>query len=1648
MRKPTKKLFRPANLLIALLVIVLSAGVFVACNNTTDYTPPDVVEGNNGNSVTTPDDTTGEAKLLTFAFTKEQSSIFHAIVIDDFDVSDINVFVTYRYNVSGITYYNRGQAIPLTEEMIAPECRPFLTQPGAHTVKVSYEVDGKTVSGSFMLYLREAFTDNRKLLTFNLDGGYPGFGNKTETTSTVKVVGGSTFSWQEFISAFPVYKDGKAITAWTYSGGRLEPSSSPLTISDDMTFTPVWSDDVVTVNFNLNTPEGAIPIDADNPPAAPAAQSVARNAGYISRPDFLQINNFYGYEFLGWYTADGELWNFNSRVGKTDITLTAEWAVCSYDVTFNFMGGALKDSQTEYPSAKLVTSAVRTEKSTGDDYAVVFYQIPYNALFSDYYSTVKVDGQQRKIYLSHVENFVGKGGDYYYIENWYTDNICSDDALFEIDGDSRVTDNLTLYAKWKQSDNIEDIDDYYVNYLYKGGLTLKGDGTLRIDKLYDASVNELTVPDFIRYEGKARYVTEIADYAYQNTQSLVKLDLSRAAHLTSIGQYAFANSVALREVVFPSAENNSISYVGANAFVGTYWRNNYYEETRNKFIVINSILYEYIYKDAEPTLSASDFPSQATSIAAGCFRNNDTIEEITLPATIKTIYGYAFQNAKSLRKINVAAGGSFDYIDGNAFAETDYFQGVGNDNVVNSAIVIGNVYFRYVGAKSNTSAVVPDGVTIIAPNAFADKTKIAQITFENDCDQDIVSIGQNAFNSTAWAKSEQTYPNSDTYVTSDGFVVINGILATYVQKAETVKLPRDIAAISAGAFASSNSSTKRILIETDVRYIESKAFSGLKGLESITFKSVSPNLAEIVADTFCDRDGVTLEGLTVYLSGEAWEMFEEASSGGLDAYPVWKAVFEAESDLFARYSVASVAVNTDKLPSYLLNESSNDFDVLAHLVANCGMVVQGSNGIIEDGLIVTTSDGYSEYEAWENVPNSPIIFVGTSGEHAITVQYSKDPSKSLTYTYTVISAIALAPIYDKNDVATVINGNSNSYGITVAGLKTQFFTSETKLNLNNAVIGFTRYDGTQGEFILTPDMIVGIGYTSALGNDKVLEFALNYHDLATYRIQWTYSVTEAKDVSVEQYNSLSLPLNSAASGKLSSAQVKIYKEDGSAYLKSLREVSIVSVDGVGASTLPTDVLGYHTVGFKYESKHETLTGTYVYSVVIEANSTHFKYEYNDADKTAVIIGTTTYPEIMVLPGVTEKIVDSEAVSYTVVAIADNAFKNNTVVKYVYIANTIKSIGAYAFSGCKALAGIYSFVQVDNVYAEIPLEDLEVLSETVTHSATLSLSGLKNATKLNALVIPYEITITETQANKTEIFNCSLLLSDGIFEGYNGYIYLPDTSYFRAYAEENLGGRGKLGFYVEGARSSSDSSYFEFENYDSPAVISSETVQTRVIKSGARISGYSDGVVIIPYSGTYTDGTNEVDYTITGFQAGAFDNIADVKTLFLPDTVFLASDLSGYEFTTVVYKQGVKDMIAPAEIFSSYIETIGKGAFEKCTALQSIDFSNAASLKTIEMYAFAGSGLTSADLSATALTEIDAHVFNGCLSLSQVVVPASIEAIGTAAFYDCRSLTSFTGYNAAKLSVIASQAFGNCALLRAFTVDGGYIAADAFDGCIK
>ena len=160
------------------------------------------------------------------------------------------------------------------------------------------------------------------------------------------------------------------------------------------------------------------------------------------------------------------------------------------------------------------------------------------------------------------------------------------------------------------------------------------------------------------------------------------------------------------------------------------------------------------------------------------------------------------------------------------------------------------------------------------------------------------------------------------------------------------------------------------------------------------------------------------------------------------------------------------------------------------------------------------------------------------------------------------------------------------------------------------------------------------------------------------------------------------------------------------------------------------------------------------------------------------------------------------------------------------------------------------------------------------------------------------------------------------------------------------------------------------------------------------------VTITGYTGppwAVTIPTNINGLTVTSIGAGALDNIRNLTSVIIPNSITTIGDSA---FSNC-------DSLTNVSIPNS-VTNIGASAFEFCTSLTTIKTPN--SVPIISEDAFSGcTSLTSVTM-LDGPTAISEDAFERCTNLTSVTIPSSVTNIESGAFSDCNILTSvfFTG----------------------------------------
>lgn len=1650
---------KKVNLLILLFVAVLVVSLaLVACGKIQDVTkaPDDI-------GVLDPDappeekaSQTEEQLMLRFVFRKYMSSIFSSIPYEEFTENNcekLGEFISYQiiYASSGASFDDK--LYPLTMDMVNDDCKGLLSQPGHHVIKVSLPRKGKDpVEGAFTLHLAEPQSNIQFVtLSFNLAEGTTAYFGKLDTSTpsapkaVVEVQKGTSCTWDDFERNFLMLRPGFVLDG--IAPGNFSPASTESIVFDeDKTYTPVWRENRIEVDFDLNLPDDAILKEGRTQQAVNdeiRTQSVLMDKGVISRPDSEIINSYEGYYFSGWYYKDPDegnkekLWLFTQTVDRRNISLYGKWEPRYYRFKIYTMGGRFKDDAADSPFALTEEQVeaggytyaqcdIKFDLVTDDVHEITFDKLTYHKEHRSYVVKVQVakDDPTKVVIVkfSDILRLLEKGGDIFKTNGIYRDVAHTPEKRFNPDGSTVVEKDETCYLEWVMNDDVkEDLDkfsNYYINFAFKGdeGIILKADGTLRINRLFDASMNELIVPATIKWtDGVERPISEIGDKALLDAKALVKVDMSAAKNLTRIGARAFGSCQNLREVTFPT--DNNITEVGEDAFTRTMWQNTRFEDGEYGLIVIGTAIYKLVGSDVDElnniVLETIDFyddgetkiykdgPDVVYNISEACFSEATALKTIVLADNVGYIHNLAFNGLAELEAVDANEGTSkLVYIGESAFNGCTKFltNSVDHHNIVggDGAIVIGSVLYRLLN-KEATSYVVKSNIKSIAPNAFYDCKDITSITFEDA--SKIETIGKGAFIDTKWA---QLQPN--------GYTIVNGVLAMVYSpelKNRNISVPDTVTSISEYAFGSYARYVETIEFRASVKEIADYAFAGASSIRSFIFTDVSYdsasqdilNIPTISDNSFANAKGVLLSGVKLYFAQEVYDFF--STDACKTKHPDWYEFFRLYGSAFAVENIEGIWINPAVVPNEFVKTTA------ASPLADS----------YTDGIVIKSSSGVLKYDTLDKTANT-VMFLETEGEHFITFSYKGSQehchiaeTDEHVFRYNIRNAIkgepALGSTLDANNktdaddfwIETLIGDTwtPGFVGDIVSATVPSFYTSHSTLNLDDYRFRYKDYADNLKDLPFTQ----AVGFAPTINKNSTVTFTIDFYGIGTYPVTVSYVGVKSKYIEIEQKEAISIPLNGTATTYLRNSYVYLKGQDGreQKVLFNLNSFKLEKVDGISAEQLVTDKLGMHVMRVKYSSEDTEgeLTADIVYSVVLEADNSIFTFEIVNQEKLYARISACSNKtaDTLVIP---DKYTDKNGVTYLVTEIGNSVFKDFTALRTVYLPASLKKIGSNAFAGCTLLEEVFSSTQTAYTPNKIPDADFEDMRIEVIEIGTVEVSELLFTIIPNTLTVPAKFTWSYTEGIVETEYEATPVFTDDMFDKCKGTIWLFDSEYNRAYAAAHLANK-KVEFYTEeDNRIPAADSRFKLDKSKFMAT-EKHIVKRAKLLTLENVALNADGNIIITPSfempvtyqdeylikNTETGDTQlawveqDADYSaptgweivniikaVPTFEQDYVSATADELLLpdgfdgfvYLPDTIYNLTTLvdgfgNEYPERLTVYKSGATTLVGTLDYVPDTLEYIGTTAFKDCIALRNLEFGEATQLTDICAMAFAG-----------------------------------------------------------------------------------------------
>ena len=327
---------------------------------------------------------------------------------------------------------------------------------------------------------------------------------------------------------------------------------------------------------------------------------------------------------------------------------------------------------------------------------------------------------------------------------------------------------------------------------------------------------------------------------------------------------------------------------------------------------------------------------------------------------------------------------------------------------------------------------------------------------------------------------------------------------------------------------------------------------------------------------------------------------------------------------------------------------------------------------------------------------------------------------------------------------------------------------------------------------------------------------------------------------------------------------------------------------------------------------------------------------------------------------------------SVTSIREHAFQNCSGLTSVTIPNSVTSIGDYAFQNCSGLTS----VTIGNSVTSIDSVTFDKCSNLVKSAYP---SGLSNPfSSGQAIEYPRDGAIIE-----------------------DGFVYGPEKNaiYF---APLSLEGEYIIPNYVN---SIGENAFYGCSGLTS---VKAMPVNPPVMNDNSFEGLYETTTLSVPEN-TVTDYLATNWSLFENLRNGDYEAVCqtyetgNLKYMLIPGktqedknlAVVIPGDYSSLTEVTIPERFAVSDNGTNVRYF---VDGIGFNAFNGCSKLATVTFNSRNASRLIGDYAFAGTKISALTIPET-VEAIGNHAFDGCKSLTGIVIPGSVKSIGNYAFYD-------------------------------------------------
>lgn len=1087
-------------------------------------------------------------------------------------------------------------------------------------------------------------------------------------------------------------------------------------------------------------------------------------------------------------------------------------------------------------------------------------------------------------------------------------------------------------------------------------------------------VGALEIPNYSLYYSQYYEVTAVATEAFENCTGITSVTFD--VFMKNLGPNAFGGCTGITSVDMSACTN--LTAIGGTVFEGC--------TSMTSVTLPQTLLSIGGYTFYNTGLTSITLPTNVTHIGTGAFCSCRGLTTITSMTTVPpTVGNQAFMGCDNITKIKVPYGSKTDYLAASGwqnFNESVYEEmepafDFYYDDDHHIAIVMG--YEGIIPSVLEIPATVTHNdveytVTAINASAFKNQTGVSQFILPNT----ITSIGKDAFRGCRYANIN--IPESLTTLGEGAFVDCDHITS--------VTLPEGLTSIPALAFYSCSSLTELHLPST-LTSIGIRAFANCNDLAAIyTYATTPPTCAHGNGDdSFLGLDGTTnlyvpFGCYSVYAANAEWNRFSINQGGftytldevnhtatitGVTEYTFGDLVVPATMNSYPTTTIAANAFSKEGITSISIPASATSIN--ARAFANC-----------VDLTAITVADENTSFSSIDGV------LFNKAGTTLVAYPCGKT-NASYDIPYDVTSICEYAFLGNQNltsiNLPAALNLGSHYACFIFAGFK--------QLEAITVDGGSTRYKAIDGvlfsydEANLLYYPIAKSGAYTVPANVNTIQWAAFQHCKALSGITINSNVTSIEGMAF--YDCTALPsvtlpntittINSSTFAHCSGLRSvnflgNVTVIESSAFSQTglvaiTLPATVTNIDGafvncndLGEITcqaenvptttsnaffgVPEDIPVYVPAGSVSAYQNATGWSQFTNIQAITDPNIYITYDYDENNITATVTGLTdnTLSGALVIPGT----VQYDNKTYTVTAIADEAFKNCTELTSITTPHTLETIGASAFESCTSMESVVIGRNVKTIgsYAFKYCYNLVNIDYYAVNCGSLNTTIWYEALELNK-----NLTIR------------------------NSVKSIPSYAFFHLV--------GLTSVTIPSSTESIGEYAFAANNH-----LTSVTIGSNVKTIGA-------------YAFWRSEITSIDLQNVEEVGKGLFEESTALQTVTLRNSLSRLEDRMFYGCTSL------NNVHIP-----SGVRTIGKQAFMGCSSLTNLVFDNPIQglLTTIGERAFEGCALTSVDVPST-VTTINDYAFKDCTALKNITLGTGLTTMGNYVFQFCQALETINYY---------------------------------------